>query len=562
MRKLTYIIGALLLTIVIVSCNEDKWLDEEPLDLRTAKNSYQTLGDFDAAVINMYSQFRDNFRRNTGYMVQDPFGFNYTDMGFRAGHSIADASSKGWNNFRAMCIPESKDIRDPWEDYYKLIYTANVIINRIEDVEFNDESERNNIIAQARFFRAWAYSRLGIHFGDVPIVLEEYTEPKRDFTRDPVEDIWNICISDLEYAVENLPAVTEVADGRLTKAAAGHLLTVLYIIIEDYVKAINTATAIIDDPNYSLMTERFGARKEIEPGDPYWDLFQRTNKNRQGGLNTESIWVAQYEYGVEGGGNLGWNMGPRFLLPSHRSLKDVNGVNLFQGIMAQYGGRGIGWMTTTDYMRNTVWERSGPNDLRNSGYSIIRDIVVTNPASDFYGDSIVKDGVIAHVVNPLGKMWAVIYAKTTPIGGDWPSYAFEDPEAGTLIQAFSSYDFSDHYIFRLAETYLLRAEAYLMSGNQAGAADDINIVRARVNADPVSPGNVDIDYILDERARELCWEKERIFTLKRMNKFIERVRQYNLIVAPVIDDHHSLFPIPHSEIERNTEAVLEQNPGY
>jgi hypothetical protein len=115
---------------------------------------------------------------------------------------------------------------------------------------------------------------------------------------------------------------------------------------------------------------------------------------------------------------------------------------------------------------------------------------------------------------------------------------------------------------RLAETYLLRAEAYIDKGDKINAAKDINVVSARAQAKPVSPAEVSIDYLLDERARELIWEKPRRLELMRMGKLVERVRKYNRIAGGTIKDFNKLWPIPYSEIENNTEATIKQNPGY
>jgi hypothetical protein len=117
-------------------------------------------------------------------------------------------------------------------------------------------------------------------------------------------------------------------------------------------------------------------------------------------------------------------------------------------------------------------------------------------------------------------------------------------------------------MLRLAETYLLRAEAYFMKGELANAAADINVVRSRSNAEDVQAGEVTLDYILDERARELVYEEHRRITLQRTGTLLDRVRKYNDLNADDIQDKHALWPIPFSEIEANTDVVLEQNPGY
>jgi hypothetical protein len=122
--------------------------------------------------------------------------------------------------------------------------------------------------------------------------------------------------------------------------------------------------------------------------------------------------------------------------------------------------------------------------------------------------------------------------------------------------------YRDEYLFRLAETYLLRAEAYLGLANTGLAAADINVVRARSNASPVGAGSVNINLILDERMREFGVEEKRMFTLMRLGKWYDRIVMCNPLYAPAASPTYNLWPIPQSEIERNRGAVLEQNPGY
>ena len=118
------------------------------------------------------------------------------------------------------------------------------------------------------------------------------------------------------------------------------------------------------------------------------------------------------------------------------------------------------------------------------------------------------------------------------------------------------------YLLRLPETYLLRAEAFWRKGDLASAAADINVVRSRAKATPVTPEEVNLDYILDERARELIFEEQRRITLHRTQTLVERVRKYNDMNRDEIKDHHGLWPIPYAEIEANVDVVIDQNPGY
>ena len=559
MNKLKYIILAIGGLVSVISCKEDNWLKEEAYDFYTVDNSYTTPEQFNSAVSYLYSLTRKAMfeTEQTGYLTY----FYTTDVAY-----CTTSLTQDLNPLSDALIPENTGtVLKMWTLFYQIISNANLIIDRIDDesIKFTSESERNELKAEACFFRAFAYRNLGIQWGGVPLVLDEIAQPKRDFTRATQQEVWTQCITDLTYAVENLPEVTEVEeDGRLTKAAANQLLAELYIITKDWDKAINCTNAIIESGNYSLMTERFGSWKDKE-GDVYGDLFRRGNQNRSSG-NKESIWVCQYEYQTTGGG-VG-NILTRFLVPRYwKLIGDSDNKNLFIGPTSQDGGRGIGWMSASDYLINQVWE-SDENDMRNSQYNIIRDVVANNPKSVYYGQKIVESGAIDNYPNTYRRDWSVIFAKSAPIN-DFPEECIDDPETGAT-NTNAQYTFRDHYYMRLAETYLLRAEAYLGKGDQSSAAADINIVRARANAAPVAAADVNIDYILDERARELHFEEFRLLTLMRLNKFTERRRLYNPMANFTYNtnettaDYNNLWPIPQSEIETNTGATLEQNPGY
>lgn len=540
-----------ILILVSISCNEEEWLDEDPIDFYSPENSYRTPDDFNSAVARLYQGVDEalyTVHTNEGRAMHYP-----TDIAVDAINITHQL-----NSYKDKLFPNTAEVGNMWRRLYRIVFDANVIVERIVDetVEFNSEADRNALKAEAMFMRAFVYRTLGILYGGVPIVLEEITSPKRDFTRNTREEVWNQCISDLDFASMNLPDVTNLKEeGRVSKAAAFHLLSEVYIVKQEWDNAISAATSVIDNPNFALMTERFGTRKD-EPGDVYWDLFRRDNQNRSSG-NMEGIWVNQYEYLVEGGGQaMGW---PRFLAPLYWQLKDTDGTNLFIGPSNHNGGRGIGWYAPTSYMKEDVWD-DYDNDIRNSQYNIVRDIKADNPDSPFFGQYIVASGAIDGFPNNLDRWWNMLFVKTIPIN-NWPEEFIKDPETGLTTNSANFIE-TDDYIFRLSGTYLLRAEAYLGKGDQTNAAADINMVRARANAAQVNPADVDLDYILDERARELCWEEIRLLTLMRLGKLVERVKKYNHVTQDNILDHQNLWPIPSGEIETNSEAELEQNPGY
>ncbi|NNE76465.1 MAG: RagB/SusD family nutrient uptake outer membrane protein, partial [Pricia sp.] len=125
----------------------------------------------------------------------------------------------------------------------------------------------------------------------------------------------------------------------------------------------------------------------------------------------------------------------------------------------------------------------------------------------------------------------------------------------------------DYILMRLADAYLLRAEARLQQNDAAGAAADINVVRTRAAvpgqeaAIQITAGDVDLDFLLDERARELIGEGWRWWDLTRTGKLVERVLLHNPTAAANIQDYHVVRPIPQEQIDR-TLGGYPQNPGY
>jgi hypothetical protein len=540
------------LLVFSASCNEEEWLKETPLDFYSPENSFVTEADFTSAIARLYERVSTNLYDLNG-MSQRAMYYP-TDIAVDA-IDIAHAL----NSYKDKLFPNRVEVQDLWSNMYRIVFDANVIIERIdnEKVTINSVEKKNALKAEARFFRAFAYRVLGTVYGGVPIVLEEISSPKRDFVRASREQVWAQCVEDLIFASQNLPEITKVAaDGRISKAVAWHLLTEIYLNQKNWDGAINAATQVIDNPNFGLMTQRFGKKKD-QPGDPYSDLFKRNNQNRAVG-NREGLWVNQYEYLVTGGGTSpAW---PRFLVPLYWQLTGPDKVSLFTGPNTNFGGRGIGWYAPTPYMQKTIWQSDFNNDLRNAPYAIIRDIKANNPASSFFGKNIVESGAIANFPNTLERWWNVIFAKVAMINEFPPEFVLNSTTG--LLNNSANFTYTDNYVFRLAETYLLRAEAHLGKGNRASAAVDINVVRSRVKASPVASGDVTLDYILDERARELCWEELRLLTLMRTGTLVERVRKYNPVTKNDILNYNNLWPIPAREIETNTEAKLEQNPGY
>ena len=207
--------------------------------------------------------------------------------------------------------------------------------------------------------------------------------------------------------------------------------------------------------------------------------------------------------------------------------------------------------------------------MRNKNNNFVRVFTGTNPASAWYNKQIstsaypagsrsLVDGATLVNDKPNRAIYPYQSKATTPFSH--PAAMYNNPTT-FLLKDGAGGTYRDEYILRLAETYLIRAEAYLGLANTGLAAADINVVRARANATAVLPAAVNIDYILDERLREFGVEEKRILTLMRLGLYYDRVNRLNPRYGPVLPTYN-LWPIPQAEIERNNTAKLEQNPGY
>ncbi len=552
MKKIL-ILMAVCIAIAFTSCNKN-FLEEKPTAFLNSENAYQNYDGFNATIVNLYGRVRHEF-----YSMNEnrPFDYLYgTDVIFD-GQAGVDRHT----NMIATYNPVSNIPLDHWNNLYKIIAEANIVISRAPTSDMSD-AQQTEILAQAHFFRGFAYRTLAYLFGGVPLIEEELTAPKTDLTRVTKEEVLNFVIAELQFAAQHLPVIDNTPDGKLSSEAAHHLLAEVYLAANRPQDAILAANQVINNPNLELMLDRFGSRA-TQPGDVYWDLFRERNQNRSSG-NKESIWVIQFETDVIGGGAVSTGRGGSYPLERHHvpgmDAFRVNGVNPFLFPSRGTGGRGIGWARSTVHLTHGIWQSDFNNDIRNSNYNFVRETVANNPASPLFGQIISTENPPpgAAVAIPDRQFYAY-QSKATTI--DHPSSMYLNPTTGQLTSAAGA-TYLDQYMFRLAETYLLRAEAYLALDDLINAADDINAVRSRSNASPAEPSDVTIDYILDERMREFGVEEKRRITLMRLGLLYDRVVRLNPYYAGEILEIYNVWPIPAAEIERNKDAVLTQNPGY
>ena len=547
-------------TLALTSCS-DSYLDEKMY------SSYGTdVEDVEAKVIGLHYKYADLW----GWSDQQGFAGCWqdgTDVGAPGDTQGVEVPFFQYGSLNS----ENGGVNKLWTSLYSMINSANIIIN----TEGVDPAAK----AEAEFFRAYSYNMLVTLWGDVPLLTESKAEPRTDFTRNAVSEIDAVIASDLNDAMNNLPEVGKTkTQNRINKDCARILAGEAFNRMGKYAEAEAAVTATINSGNYKLITERYG-KYLADAGDYYSDMFRWHNQRRSEG-NTEGIWVFQMEYERDvTGGTINAPQQRRNWVAAFHKLTDfmVNADSI--------GGRGNGRLRLSNYVKYGVFEKG---DIRNSNHNI-RRILYANKA-DVNKEISVKeingfmyrvddgtDGAKKVTVKTGDRCYwtvkdtlAVMYPHPTKWGGYDPT----DDFGWSLVK--------DWPLMRLADAYLLRAEARINQGNTTGAAEDINVLRDRAfkeyraesgnaEAGKVTAAQMNIDFLLDERIRELVGEENRRYTLCRTGKLAERVKMMmdkwaegteSKMITGFDASKHTLLPIPLSEIQLNKDADLEQNPGY
>lgn len=542
---------------ILFSC-QDSWLDEKPDHLLTAETLFQDLDGFQAGINGLYSHIRKEKGEMNG-TVGGGIGMwiNGTDLFCRNGNDANKGSSTLMSEWGTLNSPEHLMYRLTFIWLYEIVNGANMIITRAEGDNIDwvgngktPEENRNLIIAEARAIRAYAYRHLSNSWGGVPLSLEESAGStiRTDWQRAPVGEVRKQIISDFRFAEKHIPTEATLP-GRMTKGAIQTFLAEMYLVVDKPDSTLYWADQVINNPAYKLVTERYGV-KQFNPGVAFMDMFLDGNANREEG-NTEALWTFNLEINTVGGGN---GIYRRNLTTRYDKI-NIFGVKPFQ-VTNQRGGRpGGAWISLTKF----AIDNYEPQDDRFSNHVIRKYLILQTEEGNFpyeadrlppgynYGDTVHFD-------------WSEELSWTHNSVHTWPwSRKVDgfDPD-----DRYGSFQFNDLVAMRLAETYLLKAEAQVTLGSLGAAAETVNIIRRRSNASEVSAGDMDIDFILDERGRELLVEGHRRYALLRNGKWLERTRKYNFFGGENITDRDKLFPIPQVVIDANLTNPMEQNPGY
>lgn len=585
-----------------ISCKKE-WLKPEPLSFYEPSLTYKDAPAMRAALVACARNLRFEYYGGNPAILTEML---FTEI---AVEGTTDKSGPA-QDLNLLITPDlvtfNNDDRNKigvyWEEGYRGIKYANTVISRIDNATYASPAERNAILGAAYFHRALRYYKLTQQFGDVPAIMEEITTPKLDFYSTKREVILQKIKLDLDSAV--LWSSDAVNKGEVTKGAVAHLLTKVNLALGNFDAAITSANAVINGGVYSLMRTTFGSaappsyvpagtRTPVPlPRNVIWDLHRPENKSI--GANREGIFMIIDRFGD---GQFGTGMtimrqavpfwGTNVNTPSGKKGTNDN-VNP-EFIQSDLYGRGIGRTRPSNYAQYEIW--NDPNDLRHArgNWMNMEDIL--------YNDMGLKTSNDPNYLKNLqlrNSSGGLLSTDTIRSWFGWPHYKIYVPDTENRPMQGGH---SDWYMFRLAETYLLRAEAYFWKGDLLSAAADINQVRTRAGCAPITAAEVTMATVLDERARELFFEENRkseltrisyLFALTKkaaengkvysMDRFSEDNYLYDRVMAKnnfyklgirtnygtpySISPYHVLWPVPTSSIQANSNGRINQNKGY
>lgn len=543
MKKIL-ILGTLLAAI-LSSCSD--FIDEENLSSVTAESFYVTSTGFQSLVNANYAQLRDIYGN-------EPYLFCAgTDLYAEGRGDEPDGLAE-----YTTLNPSSSGVDLLYNSCYKAIQLANRALYYSTITE--QTSDLSTLVAQVKFLRANAYFLLVQTYGGVAIT--DYIDSAvLKFDRNTAEEVYQQIITDLNDAVAGLG--TGAFNGRANKRAAKDLLSKVYLT-----RAYETFASTTDFANAASLADEVIAGQTLNLS--YEKVFTPGND-----MNEEVIFSVQFSKGSISTNPTGLGSRQFYYFGSYLGGAEVSGKSPNRSYTLCPSDFALGLYTRDD----TRWEATFMTEIFDEYYNYYR-VDKTNhntlPIRDFYepkwftasdkSNYLATKNLAADFVY---HNWGEFSSEYTVIKSlDYETICvkkFDDPDPTTPFST-GRVSTRDIILSRLAETYLVAAEAYLQLNPTTGLAR-LNEVRRRAGVAPAALGEFDIDYILDERARELLGEYHRWFDLKRTGKLVERASLYNRLVnaSNFVGSGGNLKilrPIPLGAMDLNQNRNFPQNPAY
>lgn len=530
------------------SCSRD-FLNPDPLSFYAPENTLTStagqealLATLDRHIKYIFSGDQDNFIPiMTEYLFSDVVVASKTDEAYMP----CDIKSMLTPNGLVSEIDQAREnaILYFWNYFYDGIMYANQVIDYCSEMEQTPTTKAT--LGRAKFHRAWRNYNLVFQWGNVPLVTSVVKGIKKDYQSTKRDAIIDFIVKDLEEAVVDVPSQKEMSTkGMINKEGVKVLLAKAYLADGQYQKAKALCDELLDKSTsgLELMYECFGTQEQLmNPSwkitpNVIWDLHRPVNKMIA--ANTECI-TGIVNQGSHSDGLVYFPLlkgNCPFFFNAYVKAPDGNqALNNYPRNNANWDanlgywqtlGRGCGNFHTTYWFQKGLWKFDGvedKGDLRHSSevgnWVRMEDLKYNNvntKASGWYGKNIMRNDPVTgeELCTDTLRRWY-----------DWPHYIYYIKDEEREAQASADrYDGARNgsngswYLYRLAEVYLIRAEANLYLNNIDAAVADVNKLRERAHCDYMyTKENFNIGSIMDERARELFMEEWRNVELKRVS---------------------------------------------
>lgn len=567
LQKIAFVFSCAILT----SCSG--FLEEELVTGISSKSYYTTQDGIENGVKASYPYLRNVFGKETGTVM--------FDAGIDDFHAMGGDNTPYFGEYTPEINPQNGIFWNLWANFYKGINQCNAVLTNMPKVTNMPSAIKNKREGELRFLRALYYFYLTECFGDIHLTMEETNGIVLEANKTQQSDIYEKCIiPDLLFAFKNLEK-TPSEMGRASKYAAGHLLSKAYLTrgyktfakSDDFSKAAAYADSVILMSGKSLLPdykdifkEGNEANNEIILSVQYSPVLLTTNG---GGNQSHTYFLMNYESipgmkrDIANGRSYSWLAPSSYLLSRFDRKKDSRYANSFVGAYICNNPSGAPKWTSAD----------APNPSLVGKYKFGQgDTACWLPGVNIGEEVPEKPGFIL----TLDFINKARYKVITPAQYDIKNFpSLKKHLDGRRQNEKDNNGVRDWFLMRLGETYLLAAEAHFKNNQKDLAAARINEIRKRAayssfkNSVSVNANEITLDFILDERSRELFGEGYRWLDLKRTGQLIERIQKKRLggeKAAANIKDYHLLRPIPYNQIQRCTYlgvmGAYPQNPGY
>lgn len=579
--KIKYILASALVLLTATGCSD--FLDQDNRSDVPSSDFYNTTSGYESLTNSMYSSLRSIY--------------NIQPLTMTAGTDLfGDGKSSGVAmNYYRHTATES-NVLSLYTNFYKSIQLANAVIAYGETTA--ESSVRAQYVDEARFVRAWDYFMLVQLFGRVPLVTQMFDAAQMNFEQASIGDIYNFIISEFEYlqgSDSSLPDYSSSNVGRCNKRAAKFFLAKAYLTrgwlngqgyesqeeniaqSSDFQNAARYAVDAINGEVPSISIENAFDISNEQNAEIFWSV-QFSSETL--GTPSEDGSYQQAQFGAYLGG------------AEYPKTKAIDGnESPFLRLLQMYT-RGDGRLEQTFML-----ELRGSTPTTIDSYFDYYNAPTTTPIAVYYAPTWATSADTAawRADDPYGLKANTTITMSVAEGGlaprqqvveSWTNRRnedcgvpcikkFDDYTATSMANRSTRCSTHDVVLARLGEAYLIAAEAYQQMGDNTNAARYINLLRQRPgtiksgyeSAMTVADSDINIDFILDERARELAGEYVRWFDLKRTHKLVEYVTRYNEDGVTDADmrgadgAYKILRPIPQDAIDKN-QTAMQQNPGY